>query len=816
MFRLIDRYLLREIIPYVLLGLILLTAVIFAHQASRFSELLVVASRNGLPMQALWRVLSALIPSILMFTLPISLLIGILVGLGRLSGDSEIIALEASGVSRVQLLKPVALLASVLAAVMVYLTFYVLPRSIHSLNDLKANRALLFQGLKTQIKPRVFEESIPHKVLYVGDIDRARNEWRNIFLVDLGDEQSDPKIFTASKGLLREGERSEMPELYLKDVFMHQVSDQAREQATANEVEQAAWTAKQGKRREQQTYTVAWHKEMTVGLEVSEEKEAEAIGIKQEQRSVAEMTWSELISNGRNGGEVSQPDSRVWLAEVHKRLALPAACLVFGLLGIGVGVNGVRAGRSFGLLLGLLIAILYYLLALAGEHMTVSGKLPAWMGIWLANIVLSAIGISAIITQHKRGAKQFLAIAGLLNLPSRSPNGDAQAWQRGPALYESKLFSARSARVSQRLFRPLLIDKLVASDLVRFFFFILGGFSVLFIIVTLFQLLDSITRNNIEWAVVADYLFFLMPMIANYMAPIAALVAVMVTFGILEKTSQIVALKASGQSIYRLSAPAVVLGLLLSCFVFLNQDYVLPFTNRRQDNLHHLIRSGQEPAQTFYQTRHKWIFGGESRLYNYAHFDPIGNVFARLTLLDLSKEPFGIKSRIFARRASWDPAQQAWLLEDGWERRFNADRITSYETFKERRIALPERPDYFKKESRESSMMTLAELRQHIADLSQSGFDVLDLRIALYGKIAFPLACLVMVIVGLPFAFSVGKRGALYGVAIGIVIGLVYWGALGLFEQMGRYEMLPPLLAAWGPNLMFGAGGLYVWLTTRT
>jgi lipopolysaccharide export LptBFGC system permease protein LptF len=73
-----------------------------------------------------------------------------------------------------------------------------------------------------------------------------------------------------------------------------------------------------------------------------------------------------------------------------------------------------------------------------------------------------------------------------------------------------------------------------------------------------------------------------------------------------------------------------------------------------------------------------------------------------------------------------------------------------------------------------------------------------------------------MVIVGLPFSFSVGKRGALYGVTLGIAIGLVYWGLIGLFEQMGRYEMLPPALAAWGPNMLFGAGGLYLFLTSRT
>jgi LPS export ABC transporter permease LptG len=356
----------------------------------------------------------------------------------------------------------------------------------------------------------------------------------------------------------------------------------------------------------------------------------------------------------------------------------------------------------------------------------------------------------------------------------------------------------------------------VLADLTRFFVFILGGFSSLFIIITLFQLLDYITRNHINWSVVLNYLVYLLPMIINYVTPLAALVAVMITFGILQKTSQVVALKASGLSIYRLAAPVLLASVLLSAFVFVNQDYILPFTNRRQNNLRYLIRKGQEPPQTFYQTTNQWIFGADSRIFNYAYFDISNNTFAGLSVLDLSREPFGIKRRIYARRAWWDEAQQQWMLERGWERRFEGERPVAYEAFDRRYVSLVEGPDYFKKDSRGSSSMTLGELRKKIADLSRSGFDVLDLKIALQSKIAFPLACLVMVIVALPFSFSVGKRGALYGVAIGMAIGLTYWGLLSLFEQMGRYEMLPPVLAAWGPNMLFGAGGLYLFLTSRT
>jgi LPS export ABC transporter permease LptG len=841
MFRLLDRYLIREIVPYVLLGLMLLTAIIFAQEASRFSELLVVASRNGLPMVTLWRLMAALIPGIFVFTLPISLLIGTLVGLGRLSGDSEIVALGASGTSRLRMLAPVVFLSLIVAAAMVYITFNLLPRSIRNLTDLKANQSLVFQGLNTEIKPRVFEESIPQKVIYIEDIDRASNLWHNIFIADSSDGPSQMKILTASSGSLRQGERSEMPEMHLQRVALHQTEtteraaqDQADPQtqlpepvssppaaASPGAADQGATDKHRDKKRgngnQPPPYTAARFDEMTIGLELTEDKRTETTGIDQDALPVEQMAWSDLISYSPSVSE-----ARGWRAEIHKRLSLPAACLVFALLGVGFGISNVRTGRSFGLLLGLAITIAYYLLALWGQHAALAGKVPVWLGIWLANIVLAALGVVITIAQRRPGSDPLAVLSSLRHAWPFGKN-DGEKGRRGDGA-RADLSSglsvsgprSRPIAPSRRSALPQLLDRLVLSDLLRFFLFILGGFSALILIITLFQLLDYITRNNIDWSVVANYLLFLLPWILNSVAPIAALVAVMITFGLLHKTNQVVALKASGQSIFRLGAPALVASILLSGFVFVNQDYILPFTNRRQNNLRYMIRKGQEPPQTFYQTTNKWIFGSESRIFNYAYFTPTMNTFARLNVLDLSREPFSITRRLYARRAWWDSAAEVWVLENGWERRFEGDRPVAFESFKEKRVALAEHPEYFKKEAVGSSSMTLSEVRRAITDLSRSGFDVLDLRIALQSKIAFPLTCLVMVIVGLPFSFSVGKRGALYGVTTGLAIGLGYWGLSGLFEQMGRYEMLPPMLAAWGPNMLFGAGGLYLFLTSRT
>jgi LPS export ABC transporter permease LptG len=675
---------------------------------------------------------------------------------------------------------------------MTYLTFEVLPRSTRKLNDLKSeNRALLFQGLKAEIKPRVFEESIPNKVLYIEDIDKARDRWRNIFLVDLGQDKSELRIFTAQEGALRQGSR--WPELQLEGGSAHQISRAAQPEGDD--------PSRQAKGR--LNYTLTRFDRLSLVLEVPEQKEARAI-LERDRQPLSEMSWRELLN-------FTPPESerRIWRAEVHERIALPAACLVLALLGVGFGISHVRTGRSFGLLLGIAITITYYLLWLAGRHLAISGRLPVWLGMWMANVILGLTGAAIILIQRRSGSDLFWLLRRRGHFWHKF--GQATAKKKVRAAAQASLKNGRSL-----LPWPLLIDRLVLSELTRFFCYILVGFCVLFMVVTLFQLLDSITRNKIGWSVVASYLIFLMPMILNYAAPVAALVAVMVTFGLLEKQNQVMAFKAAGQSIYRLTVPALIASVLLAGLIFLNQDYVLPFTNRRQDSLLHLIRSGQEPPKTFYQTDHQWIFGGDARIYNYDHFDPINNVFARLTVLDLEREPFAIKRRIFARRARWDQSSKEWVLEGGWERRFQDGRVTYQEEFQERREALPEGPDYFKRDSRASSMMSLAELRRQMRDLARAGFDVLDLRIAFHGKLAFPLTCLVMVLIGTPFALLVGRRGALHGVTVGLAIGLVYWGALGLFEQMGRYELLPPLLAAWGPNLIFGASGLYLFLTSRT
>jgi lipopolysaccharide export LptBFGC system permease protein LptF len=127
-----------------------------------------------------------------------------------------------------------------------------------------------------------------------------------------------------------------------------------------------------------------------------------------------------------------------------------------------------------------------------------------------------------------------------------------------------------------------------------------------------------------------------------------------------------------------------------------------------------------------------------------------------------------------------------------------------------------EPPGYFKKEVRQSSEMNYHELRAYIADLQQSGFDVVRLRVQLQKKFAYPMITLIMAILAVPFSLSSGSKGALTGIAVALSVAIVYFVAAGLFEAMGNASQLPAFMAAWAPDLIFGLLGGYLLLKVPT
>jgi len=358
-----------------------------------------------------------------------------------------------------------------------------------------------------------------------------------------------------------------------------------------------------------------------------------------------------------------------------------------------------------------------------------------------------------------------------------------------------------------------LIDDYILKDFFVYLGLIVGAFVVLTMVFTFFELLKDI--NRVPLFVVGEYLVTVEPYFLYNTTPICILLAVLITFGLFEKSSEITAMKASGISIYRVIFPVLVVAAVAATGLFFFDQLYLPQLNKKQDALRNQIKG--KPPQTYLRPDRKWIFGQQSTIYYYEFFDPDQNRFGSVSAFEFDPKTFQLTRRVYAERAHWSDSLNRWIFENGWERDFHGLSVSDYRPFEVSTFAeLSEPPFYFKKEVKQSLEMNSEELRRYINDLAQSGFDVVRLRVQLHKKFAFPVMTFVMAVIAVPFALRGGRRGALTGIAMAVGIAVVYWIGMGFFEAMGNANQLPAVIAAWSPDLLFGLAGGYLLLKVPT
>jgi LPS export ABC transporter permease LptG len=300
----------------------------------------------------------------------------------------------------------------------------------------------------------------------------------------------------------------------------------------------------------------------------------------------------------------------------------------------------------------------------------------------------------------------------------------------------------------------------------------------------------------------------------------SCLMACLLTYGVMSRFNEVTAVKASGTSIYRLATPVIMVTLAISVLAYVNYDYLVPYSEQKAMQSKDVIR-GRSP-RSYQVGDRRWVFGGEGRLYNYRNYvaPPIpvlpsagAGSFEGFSVYFLDPSTFEMKGRIYARSAAFQAGH--WVLKDGWSRDFGPGGEL-FERFAEKSFEFPEGPSFFVKEWKTPEQMNFEELRRLIADLQNRGYDAQQLLVALYGKTAFPVVPLTLVIIGLPFCFRIGNRGSLYGVGIAIVLAAVYFLAFSATSALGGTGMMPAFLAAWAPNILFAGAGAYLLLRTAT
>jgi LPS export ABC transporter permease LptG len=364
---------------------------------------------------------------------------------------------------------------------------------------------------------------------------------------------------------------------------------------------------------------------------------------------------------------------------------------------------------------------------------------------------------------------------------------------------------------------PTILDRYVTAMYVRVFALCALGLLALFYISTFIDRSDKVFKGAATWSMMGAYLWYLLPQYVYFVLPMSVLLGSLVTIGVLTKNSELIVMKACGISLYRVAVPMLGASLVAGGTLFALEQTILGEWNRKADSIK-AVMNGVAPATLDMLTR-QWVVGSRGNIYHYNYFDPGNKALLGLSVFEFSDGMRSIARRSYAERARYDPTlghPDAWRAEETWSRelspsgdtrRFSADSVAQFTL---------EPPSYFGTRQPEPQFMSYSQLRSYIEQLRTSGFDVIAQQVALERKASFPFVTLIMTLLAVPFAVSAGRRGAMYGIGAGIVIAITYWVAFSVFAALGTGGVVAPTLAAWAPNLLFGAGAAYLLLTVRT
>jgi LPS export ABC transporter permease LptG/LPS export ABC transporter permease LptF len=784
MLRILDRYTIREILPPFALALLVFTFLLIMGPIDRTAQQLLA---SGASAPVVLKMLVLLLPMALGTTIPMAFLFGMLVAFGRLSGDSEWVALQACGVSLQRMLRPVMVLAVLSWAASQWVLLDAVPRSSQALRDIEYG--VVAARIESEIKPRIFFRDFPNLVLYARDTPLGSHGWTDVFVADTSKGKV-PQVSVARRGRILLDSTRRTAEMVLEDRVAYEMGTDANGQAE--------FVTNQSR-----------HATTTLDAERVFPKAGSLRG--DQEKTVAELR--ESIAERRTRGLPTERQEYY----IHLKFSIPAACFVFALMGLGLGVNGRRGGRLGAFALGSGVIFGYYIIMFQARSLSFGMGLPAWLAAWLPNIVLGPIGAFVLYRRARSSGRSFQLVIPAVGVPRpflprpSTVSGAVGARARPVLVLRSPTFWTPM---------PGILDRYVATMYLRVQALTFVGFLGILYISTFIDISDKLFGGQVTANMIARFYFFKTPEFVYYLVPLSVLIATLVTVGALARHSELIVMRACGISLYRVSLPLVMLAAASSVLLFGIEEYALAVSSRQAKELEEVIRFGAVRTRATLDRR--WMVGRSGDIYHYDYFDERRGELHGSWRYEFDQKDWRLSRITFATSARFDPAASKpeaavgiWTARQGWTRLLEPDGDSEYETFDDRQFAM-EPPEYFGTERVQPASMPYTELRDYIDSLQGSGANTLQLLVDLHRKIAFPFVAIVMSLLAVPFAVSTGRRGTLYGIGVGIVLAIVYWTATNLFGVVGSAGLVTPALAAWAPNLIFGAGAAYLILAVRT
>jgi LPS export ABC transporter permease LptG/LPS export ABC transporter permease LptF len=771
----LDRYIVRELISPFCFGGALFTFFLVIDRIYHLTDLVIT---KGVPFHLVIQLLVFMLPSFLAHTLPMALLVAVLLAGGRLAGDLEIIAFKAAGISSLRLFRPVAVAAVVVMAATALLTLVVNPLANQEF------QRQLFKILQTRatsgLSERVFNPTFGDVIVYVEDVSASRVALRGLLVSDERDAKVS-RIITAREGRLLTDEQNRRITLRLVNGAVSE-ADVLPAGGGAGGAASAA------------RYRLTSFSVYDMSLSVDSPLRSATRGEKPE-KDLSMLALGERIHELRGDRHGRAP----YLVEWHKRLAFPLAVIVFAIVAFPLAVRSHRGGRSIALVASLAILVAYYVVLTSLEGSALRLRLPVWAAIWTPNVLFGVAGIALLVGTTREW-----------QLPRMRPVWGAIA-AAGRALPRRRDPSTRLATGGRD--STHILDRYLVREYLVFMGIGLGVAAVLFIVIDLLQTLDRYMRIKPPLLYVVEHFVYRVPAAVHDGLPVVMLVATIFLFLALARYHELTAMKAAGMSLYRVAAPVLLLSGVVAVLSGLFQELLLPRLNALGDEVDRVKIRGQLPRHL--QSRERlWLRTADSRFYRVELLHPGSSDMYGVTVLEVDQATFRLQSRLDARRAHWSPA--GWELTDGAYREFGSSGEVDTMPFTMTAIDLPEAMEDFTKLHKPIAAMSYFELRDYVARLEATGYQVKKYTVELYSKLSFPWANLIMVLVAIPFSLQSPRGGRLFGVALAIAIMAGYLVVHYVALAFARADLLPPLLAAWTANIIFLGLGTSLFLRART
>lgn len=350
-----------------------------------------------------------------------------------------------------------------------------------------------------------------------------------------------------------------------------------------------------------------------------------------------------------------------------------------------------------------------------------------------------------------------------------------------------------------------VLPKYISKEFIKLCIICMIIFVSLYLMIDFVQKIDNFIDANASKDIIIGYFLLKTPFIITQMIPVATLISVIILFSVMKRNNEIMALKACGIDILRLSQTVIILALFVSILSFLFSEFFVPYTSTRSNEIWDIEVEKQDPNR-FYGSDQIW-YRSDHSIYWIKHFDFEKKIMQKPTFYFFD-EGFRLIKRIEGDRGVW--VNSVWKIEKVLVHELQKDGGYELTKYNDLFLEIPETPDTFVRKIKKPEEMSFLQLKRYSERVQREGYDNTRYRVDMDTKLALPFICLALALFGIPIALDLKVGGIPLAISLGVGLSFLYMVIMSFSRYLGLSGILPPVLSAWIANAGFMLFGVYL------